>query len=143
MQENIADLMFKEHRRLDTLLEDFEKGLVDIRKAKELFSKFKWNLEKHFFVEEKAIFDISISISNEEVADIFDLMQEHSKIMTLVKKVEDQLAKLSKPDILNLKEIIIKHRKFENQIFYPKLDLKLNENQKAVMVERVKEVIRG
>ena len=143
MEESISGLMLKEHKRLDVMLEDFEKSLVDTEKAKELLNKFKWNLEKHFFVEEKAIFDISISISGEEISEVFDLLQEHSKIMVLLKGVEGQLAKESKPGILDLKETIIKHRKFENQIFYPKLDLELNENLKRSIMERIKEIIRA
>lgn len=141
--ETITNLMLKEHGRINAMLIDFEKKIKDSKIAKELFSKFKWNLEKHFFVEEKAIFDVTISLSQDEISDIFDLMQEHGKIMSEIKKIENSLLKEKIPQIEELKAILKKHATFEDQIFYPKLDLKLNENQKSYLIERTKEIIKG
>ena len=55
MPQTIESLMLKEHRRLDKLLEEIEKDLDNYEKTKKNCSLFKWNLEKHFFVEEKVI----------------------------------------------------------------------------------------
>ena len=54
---NIVALMVKDHCKIEQLIEELvanaEKDYPVIMKS---FEKFEWNLEKHIFVEEKAIF---------------------------------------------------------------------------------------
>ena len=44
----------------------------------------------------------------------------------------EELKELTKVELKNL-----------DKIFYPKLDLKLNTNQKSYLIERAKEIIKG
>jgi hemerythrin superfamily protein len=81
MIQSIEKLMLQEHKRLNKLIMDLEKNLDNYEKTKTNFSVFKWNLEKHFFVEEKIIFDMFINISGEETNDIFHLLEDHVGIM--------------------------------------------------------------
>ena len=54
---DILDVMVKDHNRLMKYLEDVKKNIKsDFDVLLKSFNTFEWNLEKHFFVEERAIF---------------------------------------------------------------------------------------
>ena len=140
----IEELMMKEHAVLSSLLNQVEDAIRNyFEKAQPLFNKFKWSLEKHFFVEEKAIFVLLDKVRGEmQISDIFDLMQEHGVILEQVKNVEEAFLDGQVPEIENLKKAIEKHAEFEDKVFYPKLDENLNPQQKQEIIDRIKEVIR-
>ena len=139
MEEKISVLMLKEHERLDKELRDVENSSDDIEN---LFNKFKWNLEKHFFIEEKAIFTMCNDMEGEIVSDIFDLIREHAEILNLVMEIE-KIIQNTKPNFFILKKSLIKHRKAEDETFYPKLDESLTSFQKKELIERIKEIVRS
>jgi len=141
MNLSIEKLMLKEHRKLNELLDVLERDLDDYEKTKTNFNCFKWNMEKHFFVEEKVIFDSFVSISGQETNDIFHLLQDHVKIIATIKILEHRLNKKIKPDLEKLKEMLIIHRNFEDEDFYPNLDERLTANQKKMVCERIMEII--
>lgn len=136
--ESINNLMLKEHGKLLSYLVEILKE-SDEDKKRELFENFKWTLQKHFFVEEKAIFNFYEKIKGEEVSELFDLMGEHGDLLNLLKLVEENF---DEDKIEELKQFLIKHHTFEDDVFYPKLDSDLNENQKKELIEKIKEVIR-
>jgi len=144
MEDSIEKLMFEEHSTIKKILEYYEELVnSNLPKANEQFSKFKWVLEKHFFVEEKAIFVLLNKIRGEEqISDIFNLMQEHGSILELVNNIEEGLKNNVKPNITGLKMILSRHANFEDAVFYPNLDQLLNQQQKEEIIERVKEVIQ-
>lgn len=54
---NILNLMVKDHRKIEDLLNNLEeKNNEDFDPMQKAFNKFEWELEKHIFTEEKAIF---------------------------------------------------------------------------------------
>lgn len=135
--ESINELMLKEHGRLLSLLINFSNE-EDKEKARELFENFKWTLEKHFFVEEKAIFDLYQKIKGKEVEDTFELMKEHGEMVNLLKDFEyENVGKFDE-----LKSLLQKHQKFEDENFYPHLDKELDDYKKKELIEKIKEVIR-
>ncbi len=143
MHKTIKNLMDKEHRRIDFLLEEFEKVLnKDLKKAKELFSKFSWNLEKHFYIEEKVIFTIYNSPKNED-DDLDELLKEHKEIQWELKKIKENLENNAKINILKLKTFLKSHSKFEDEIFYPKLDENLSPSEKEIIIDRAEEEIKS
>tara|TARA_Y100000310_G_C20624302_1_gene785017 strand:- start:897 stop:1325 length:429 start_codon:yes stop_codon:yes gene_type:complete len=141
--ESIERLMLKEHKRLNKCLEDVEKNIEDYEKTKLSFNKCKWNLEKHFFVEEKVIFDNFVSMSGQETTDTFHLLEDHVRIIELLKKLEQRLEKKIKPDTNLLRNVLSTHRKFEEEDFYPNLDDKLTLEQKKQMAKKIREIIPG
>ncbi len=144
MQENIENLMLEEHKRIINIIREFESiADNDLVLAKEKFSRFKWNLEKHFFVEEKAIFSILDKIKDKEVSDIFDLMYEHGSIIELINNIEVGLNRGMMPNLSGLRIILVRHVDFENEVFYPQLNQLLSPEKKQEIIERIKEVIRG
>lgn len=136
--------MLKEHKRIDGFLEEFsECQRWDLDKFRTIFSKFKWNLEKHFFLEEKAIFNIFELTDGTEISDVFDLMQEHGEILEETKKVEKTLAENCCPNMTELIEKLRKHSKFEDDFFYSRLDEILSPQQKEEIIKRAEEIIQG
>jgi hemerythrin-like domain-containing protein len=144
MDNSIKELMLEEHRRVRDILDSFEILVKEnLNKAKEEFSKFKWALEKHFFVEEKVVFIISDKLVGDEISYIFDLMQEHGSIIELVNNVGGGLKNNVTPNNRGVTSLLKRHAVFEDSYFYPKLDEILSAEQKKEISERVKEVIRG
>ncbi len=130
MPQSIEKLMLQEHKRLTNLINELEKHLNDYEKTKINFSVFKWNLEKHFFVEEKIIFDMFVNISGKETSDIFHLLEDHVKIMGVIKILEKRLRNKIKPQLEELKKTLTNHKNFEDKDFYPNLDKRLTSDQK-------------
>jgi len=133
--KSITEIMMQEHGKIDAMIEELEKDL-----SKEKFDKFKWNLEKHFFVEEKVIFSVA---SQEDSEDAFKILKEHKDILFQVKKIEQALSQNLKPDLSGIKKELIDHADFEDKMFYPKLDEDLSEDLKNVVRDRAGEIIRG
>jgi len=144
MSHSITTLMDEEHKRIENLFFEFEKNLEkNPIKAKNLFNQLKWNIKKHFIVEEKAIFRLSGSLSENEIGDIFELMKEHGEIAELMNIIERNLLHEKQSDISDFKNMIASHAKFEDDVFYPKLDEVLSLEQKQEIVGRAGELIRG
>ena len=142
MTKSIPTLMLEDHKRILGFLNEFEKQIAkDTRKAKEIFEKFKWNLEKHFFVEEKVIFTIFDTRGEGEQEDILNLLKEHKDIFLLMKKAEDSLSKNTKPDVSELKTILLRHADFEGENFYPRLEEELSEQEKSLITQRAKQIV--
>ena len=142
MENSITTLMLQEHGKIKNFLQDFEKSIKNnTNNCEKNFNKFKWNLEKHFFIEEKVIFTIFNSANEEESEDILNLLKEHKKILFLIESIEENSFKNAEQEVSELSQILTNHANFENEIFYPKLDDELNENQKCLIIERCNEII--
>jgi hemerythrin-like domain-containing protein len=139
---SIKNLMLKEHARLHILFHDFEKSLDYLFEAKIKFAKLKWNMQKHFFVEEQGIFEYFPEMDIKGNIDGFFLVSDHSDIIEQMKVIEDDLDSGVTPNISFLKNKIETHRTFEDNNFYPKLDQKLSLEQKQEMAERIREIIK-
>jgi len=140
----ISSLMREEHRRINDMLNEFDKKKkINLQEAEALFKKFEWNLKKHFFLEEKAIFEIYGSITGQEVSDIFELMEEHGTLLDIMKGIEQSIESGKEPNTSLIRETLEKHSDCEDNVFYPKLDKELSEGQKSEIAERAKEILRG
>ena len=103
--ESVEVLMMKEHERIRQMVREFEKSFNEKKgNLKDVFNKVKWNVEKNFFVEEKAIFSMMEKLLNGEVAEIFDLMKEHGEIIEIIRGIEGLLDSENIPHITGLRE---------------------------------------
>ena len=143
MKHNIiSQIMKNEHDSIDRMLDDIEGHHHENDMIKRMFQRFKWNLEKHFFIEEKVIFSVySSNISEETSSDIETLLKEHKDILWLLGKAESMIKRNMMPDLSELKNILKAHAKFEDEAFYPKLDEELSEDQKDIIIQRAKDVV--
>ena len=138
----ILRVMDKDHNKIKNILLDFEKEEnKNFEKSKHVFSRFKWMLEKHFFIEEKAIFNLYIVESPEENDNLMRILKEHREILDLIEKSEELLFDQKKLEIEELKHYIFAHAKFEDEVFYPRLDELLSEEKKQEMINRIKDII--
>lgn len=136
---NITELMIQDHNKTIHCLNKLEKNLgSNIELVTELFDNFKWELEKHLFVEEKAIFTFFNPKSSEEYKEIPYLLDEHIIILDMLKKLESKIG-YEDVDFSKLKEALKHHRDFEETALYPKLDRNLNANQKKIIIDRIKQ----
>ena len=107
------------------------------------FNKFEWELEKHIFIEEKAIFT---SYKPDNVSEGYKMLPEltnqHNFILNTINNWRDYIRK--KRNITNIygfKEFLIKHKNYEEKEVYPKLDQALSENEKKHIIEKINEII--
>ena len=113
--------------------------ISDKQQLKKQFNKFKWTLEKHFFVEEKVIFSIYNDEENRNNLDT--VLKEHKDMILLIQKAEDALDE-GYLELLDLKTILECHAIFETDILYPKLDAELDQEQRSLILDRASEIIR-
>ena len=141
MNNSIIAIMDKEHKRLLDLLLNIENDLNDIDNLKRSINNFKWNLEKHFFVEEKVIFKIYSNSIAEEIIDLNILIKEHRDIFWLLKKIENSIPKVKIEDLENMKNDLLHHTDFEIKVFYPRLEEELEDEEKALIKDRLDEFV--
>ena len=136
--------MLEEHERLHLLLDNFEKTLKNNAfLAGKKLDVFKWNLEKHFFLEERAVFVAYSNKSENEKTEIDKLIKEHINILSLLSDLEKEFLLGRKPDFSELNEMMRLHSKFENELFYPKLEKELDDEQKESMILKSLKIIGG
>jgi len=141
---SLTDLMVVEHARIQEMLEEVNiASYEDKMRALETFNRFKLNIEKHFMIEEKAIVQMLNSISGIEVNDTFTLMEQHGRIIAMVRKVEDDISHGDYSKIQDLMTMLEEHSDFENQTFYPHLDKKLSEDRKIEIIEKVNSMMKS
>ena len=142
---SILEVMIKDHRKIEELIMDpEEKCKKNFDSMKKSFNKFEWELEKHIFTEEKAIFT---SYNPEYVAEGYKMLPELTKqhnfiINTLTNWRKDIQKKRMISNIYSFKEFINKHKNFEEEKVYPKLDQSLPEEEKRHIVAKINEIVQ-
>lgn len=122
--------MLEEHGKILMMLDEAEK---DFRK----FAIFRETLEEHFSIEETVIFSYYNEMVNGEISDFFELLKEHGTIVGLVRSIEKRPEKFGE-----LKELLVNHLDLENNVFYPKFDKMLDENQRGFLIEKIRGLLR-
>jgi iron-sulfur cluster repair protein YtfE (RIC family) len=136
--------MDMEHGTINSYLKELKKGLEKKEDVKKIFYKLKWIIEKHFFLEEKAIFLMYQNIKGEQIAHIFELMQEHGVILELLKNIENAIKnKVEHINLSYLEETLDTHQLKEDKYFYPELENDLTENQRKEIIARAEDIMRA
>ena len=137
----ILDLMLRDHNRLMEYLKDVENNLGhDFGFLSNSFNTFQWNLEKHFFVEEKAIFiSYNPDEPDKEYTYFSELMDQHTEILGKIESLRKRLQKREPFDLNDLKKLLVKHKTFEEKSIYPVLDQEIDDCAKSVIIDRIKE----
>ena len=144
MTENsISNIMIKDHRRLEKFLDELEENIdKEYSLMRESFNKFEWELEKHLFTEEKAIFTLyNPEDVNEGYKMLPELTNQHNFLVNKLDNWRKDIRNQRKIDgFYEFKKFLIKHREFEEQEVYPRLDETLNETQKKHIINRINEI---
>jgi hemerythrin superfamily protein len=139
----ILDLMMKDHGKIVTLLLDVEKSIgMELISTMKVFDTFEWELEKHIFIEEKAVFS-SYKPTNivEGYKMVPELIQQHNDILNRLRAMRKNLMWQRPIDYDEFKELIMAHKTFEEVSLYPKLDQELDASQKEEIMKKIREII--
>ncbi|MEM0466426.1 MAG: hemerythrin domain-containing protein [Candidatus Thermoplasmatota archaeon] len=139
----ILEYMVRDHGKLIKLLTDIEKNLNnDIVHLMRIFDTFEWNLEKHLFTEEKAIFTSYNPVNiTKGYAMVPELIKEHNQILNQTRVLRKNLIAKKRTDFDSFKELLTKHKNFEEEHLYPHLDQELDDTQKKLILDRLEEII--
>lgn len=142
---SILELMIKDHCKIEELINELEKkSKEDFESMRKAFNNFEWELEKHIFTEEKAIFT---SYNPEDVAEGYKMLPEltkhHNFIINTLNNWRDDIRKRRMlRDVNSFKEFIIRHKNFEEEKVYPQLDEALPEDEKRQIVTKINEIVQ-
>lgn len=135
--------MIADHSKILKLLHDVEKSSgMELVSVMKVFDTFEWELEKHIFIEEKAIFT-SYSPTNiiEGYKMVPELIQQHNDILNRVRVMRKNLLWNRPVQYDEFKERIVAHKTFEEVSLYPKLDQELTDQQKQQIITKIREIV--
>jgi len=140
----ILPIMIKDHEKIEQLLNTLEKDMdKDFKTMKKSFHNFEWELEKHIFIEEKAIFTYYSPTDTSYGYKMLPLVtKQHNYILNMLNNWRKDIVKnhfIS--NITELKEFIIKHKEYEEKELYPKLDESVDENEKKHIIDKIGQII--
>jgi Hemerythrin HHE cation binding domain len=139
----ILELMIADHTKILKLLHDVEKSMgIELVSLMKVFDTFEWELEKHIFTEEKAIFS---SYNPKNILDGYkmvpELVQQHNEILNKVRVMRKDLMWNKTVKFHEFKEFIMAHKTFEEASLYPKLDQELTTPQKEEIIKKIREIV--
>ena len=135
--------MIADHGKIMKLLRDVEKSIgMELVSIMKVFDTFELELEKHIFIEEKAIFS-SYSPTNivEGYKMVPELVQQHNEILNRLRLMRKNLQWQRPIDYDEFKELITTHKTFEETSLYPKLDQQLDGPQKEEIIRKIREIV--
>jgi len=140
-KNTILDLMIGHHALLEVLLtvlkDNLEKGSGAIRES---LDEFRWQLEKHVFVEERVIFE-PCRVRGSDICEVIKhLVEEHDTMMKMLNNMRDDMTKKDAAGITAFQELLKEHREVEERKLYPKLDIDLDKFQKEGIIKRINEI---
>ncbi|MEK6827471.1 MAG: hemerythrin domain-containing protein [Nanoarchaeota archaeon] len=140
----ITLLMLQHHAVVNKFLSNFEKiSEKDSWKMKDSFRIFKWNLEKHFFIEEANFFVVADKDNRTELSQLNNLLKDHKDLMIVLNNLNEDLDRGKKPVTGILKELLFAHERRETDSFYPMLDKRLSEKEKKEIIKKASDIILG
>jgi hemerythrin-like domain-containing protein len=138
---SILNLMVTHHGLLEALLFVFKDYFgKNVERTVETLDGFQWELEKHIFSEEKAIFKFCRQKKSETCELIKKLEEEHTVMLDMLGTLKDDLLTKAKADATEFREFITKHRELEEKELYPKLDRELSVAAKEKLIARINEI---
>lgn len=139
----ISSLMVRHHIAISLLLKTLEESFRQKSEtAEELLGEFRWELEKHIFVEEKAIFGFcGNTLSGKICETMMSLRAEHEIMLNMLDAVKIGMkAEKDTIDILDFQSLLLRHVKTEEESLYPELDNVFNPKQKEKIINRINEI---
>ncbi len=130
---NIPQLLEEEHHKIETLLTEFKSSTNQERWSN--LEKLKWTVQKHLFLEEKAIFT---SMKQNAFPDLVPrLLSEHNLLIKLLERMESNVLDEKPINLMAFENFLKEHESFEELTFYPHLEQELNSLQKRLLMEKI------
>ena len=132
---SITRLMIEEHNKIESSLKKF----LD-NPSRQNFLSFGERVKRHFGVEKGVIFILTEKYLGEDLNAIFKLTEQHIEILKEIMEIKKQFGSAEKLISIMAKDLEA-HKRYEEKVFYPKLDRTLDELQKEEIIERLRRVI--
>lgn len=140
----ITSAMLKQHRIVNGFLNDFEKvSEEEVSDMRTKFDLFRWNLEKHVFIEERNIFTVADKKNKVEMKQLQNLLKDHKDIIEIIDGMIKDILDGVKPNVSVLRELLFAHEQREVESFYPLLDNRLSVADKKNILEKISEINLG
>ena len=139
----VTELMVKDHGKIMKMLHDVEKSIgMELVSTMKVFDTFEWELEKHMFVEEKAIFT---SYNPKNISAGYRMMpqliQQHNELFNKLQVMRKDLTWQRPVKFEEFRQLLLDHKTFEEESVYPKLDQELSVQQKEEIVKKIREIL--
>jgi iron-sulfur cluster repair protein YtfE (RIC family) len=136
--DSIKKMMLKDHGKIFQLLKTVDSEEHQNSEDKKVkFEQFKWELQRHFIVEERAIFTYYDPIDKDGLSMVKKLMGEHKSITGHLTSIEKIIEDDGSFNLDDLTELLMSHKKYEEEFFYPALEEELDSAQKKEMISRI------
>lgn len=140
-ENNLSSLMINHHALIGMLFDLFKQEQKEkSQKAGATLSELAWEVKKHFFTEENAIFDYLPLRSMDIFKTMNHLRDEHLIMLNSLKTFSDHFSEITDEQIEEFFNLLEDHREVEEQTLYPKLDKELREEQKGEIISRINEI---
>jgi len=133
----ILKIMKDHHALIETLFNEFKNNLGK-EDAEELLGNFRWELQKHFLVEEEVVFRVcDESIEAELCKLIPNLTAQHDSMIKILNTIEKSVPNIKDADVNSFQTLLESHKEMEEKNVYSELDSKLDKKEKEIMVARI------
>lgn len=139
---SITDHCGHDHRRLDDLLQRFERlNGTDLAAARPIFAEFKAGLERHMGWEEEILFPLFEARAGTRQSGPTAVMRsEHQQMKDYLEQVHLALVQQWPApimDVLALEDLLMQHSHHEMTILYAGLDSMLGSAERARALARM------
>lgn len=145
MKENcILSIMVKEHCKIEKLIDRLEENInKDNKEFEKLFDIFEIELKNHISIEENAIFKFyNPGKISKGYKMLPDLMKQHNFILNSLSNIKKYYIINKKiEDFFQFKNLLLNHRKFEENEVYKQLDKELNNEQKNLIIKDIEKYL--
>jgi len=128
---DITSVMRKDHEKIQELLDN-------VRETPDLdnLNMFRWEFEKHVFVEENAIFCL-FKDSNEKNSEIMKILDDHEVLLKMLVTYENAISRSIRMGFDGFCQLLSEHKDYEDDIIYPRLDKNLTESEKKDIINNI------
>jgi hemerythrin-like domain-containing protein len=141
-ENTVSEIMLKHHHRLEDLFDIFIKNIgKNFKLTIDTFERLEEELKGHFSVEEKVIFKLFDSSDKKIFPMIQRVTEEHNKLLEMFSTIKNDLVMENKVDPSAFKNLLLKHKDFEDEALYPEMDRALDQSQKTLLIKNIDEII--
>jgi iron-sulfur cluster repair protein YtfE (RIC family) len=142
MTTEIKTFMTADHKRLDKMLEEFQRlKKTDPTVARTLFHEFKIGIDRHFAWEEEILFPMIESRTGLHMPGPATITRAaHQQIKKLLEEIYDQVVNKGKwaEELENrLVEMLLSHGKEEEKILYPWIEQSLGQAEREEALDKI------
>jgi hemerythrin-like domain-containing protein len=127
----ISEVMAEDHAKTMRMINEFRTGWATI-------DQLRMALQRHFFLEEQAVFSFKKSNDPEDLDKAMQLVKEHNDLLDLLTEIEDATGGERKRLLEAFLHKLEEHSHFEDEEFYPGLDRNLSKSQKMKIISKVR-----